>query len=217
MAAVTAAGIRRSGRPAVIDHQAPDARTRQKILRAALDWASETGLLQFSMNGVAKRARIARTTLYLHFPGKQALIDAAIDYEITALMASARGVVEIYDSLDDRVVHGFAHTYREIASNPVLQAVLQVNPQLLLPHLMGRTSTLQRGRQFATTLLRPGDLPPHLDAELLGDYAVRLMETLVLSPPPSFTARPGGPEEWARRFLLPVVHSNPPDEPPRGS
>jgi AcrR family transcriptional regulator len=198
------------------EHQAPDARTRQKILRAALDWASETGLMQFSMNGVAKRARIARTTLYLHFPGKQALIDAAIDHEITGLMASVRGVIETYDSLDDRVVHGFAHTYREIASNPILQAVLQVNPQLLLPHILGRTSTLERGRRFATALIRPGDLPPHLDAELLADYAVRLMETLVLSPPPSFTAgRPGGPEDWARRFLLPVLHGRPPAE--RGS
>lgn len=199
----------------MIDQQAPDARTRQKILRAALDWASETGLLQFSMNGVAKRARIARTTLYLHFPGKQALIDAAIDHQIIDLMNSVRGVVEIYDSIDDRVVHGFAHTYREITANPILQAVLQVNPQLLLPHLMGRTTTLQRGRQFATTLIRPGDLPPHLDAELLGDYAVRLMETLVLSPPPSFTAgRPGAPEDWARWFLLPILHCESPAGPP---
>ena len=195
----------------MIANPAPDARTRQKILRAALDWASETGLLQFSMNGVAKRARIARTTLYLHFPGKQALIDAAIDHEITALTASVRGVVEIYDGIEDRVVHGFAHTFREIVSNPVLQAVLQVNPELLLPHLMGATATLQRGRQFAAAMIRPGDLPPHLDAELLGDYAVRLMQTLVLCPPPSFSERPGGPEEWARRFLLPVLRSTPPD------
>lgn len=193
------------------DRQGADVRTRQKILRAALDWASETGLLQFSMNGVAKRARIARTTLYLHFPAKQVLIDAAIDHEITRIMASVRGVIDLYDTIDDRAVHGFAHTYREIASNPILQAVLQVNPQLLLPHVMGETATLERGRQFAAALIRPGDLPSHLDAEMLGDYAIRLMATLVLSPPPSFAVdRPGGPEDWARCFLLPILRSAPP-------
>jgi AcrR family transcriptional regulator len=193
------------------DRQVSDTRTRQKILRATLDWATETGLLRLSMNGVAKRARIARATLYLHFPGKQALFDAAIDHEISELMVSVRKVIETYDAIDDRIVHGFAYTYWSINTNPILQAVLDRNPEALIPHIIGATSTLNRGRDFAVALARPGDIPPHLDTYMLGDFAGRLLQTLILSPPPSFDPqRPGAVEYWARCFLLPIIHSAPP-------
>ncbi|MGV0633681.1 TetR/AcrR family transcriptional regulator [Mycolicibacillus trivialis] len=185
-----------------------DSRTRQKILRTTLDWAAETGLLRLSMNEVAKRARIARATLYLHFPGKQALIDAAMDHEITEMAASLREVVNCYDSVEERAVRGFAHAYRLIKANTILQAVLQLNPQALVPHIVGATPTLARGRAVAEELLRPDDLPEHLPPEVVGEFAVRMMMVLVLAPPPSVDLdRPGGPEDWARCFLLPVLQA----------
>lgn len=191
-----------------------DSRTRQKILRTTLDWAAETGLLQLSMNGVAKRARIARATLYLHFPGKQALFDAVMDHQVTEIMTSVRNVIDAYDTTDDRVVHGFAHAYRLTRANTVLQAVLRINPEELAPHIIGAAPTLDRGREFVVAMTRSGDLPPHLDANMVGDFAIRLLQTLVVAPPVSFDLdRPGGPEHWARCFLLPVVHSEPPPAP----
>ena len=48
----------------------------------------------------------------------------------------------------------------------------------------------------------------------IGSIFVRLLQTLVLSPPPAFDAdRSGAIEDWARCFLLPVVQAAPPPEP----
>ena len=43
--------------------------TRAQILRAAVDWAADSGLVKFSMGALAKQARLARATLHQHFTG----------------------------------------------------------------------------------------------------------------------------------------------------
>jgi len=67
---VTAAidpGTRKPGRPR-------DARTDVAILEAVLDLVAQTGLQQVSMDAVAARAGVAKTTIYRRWPSKEALV-----------------------------------------------------------------------------------------------------------------------------------------------
>lgn len=68
------------------------------VLRSALDTFAALGYRGTSMDEVARRARISRPGLYLHFPSKQALLVAAVEHALaedvagaeTALAASGR-------------------------------------------------------------------------------------------------------------------------------
>lgn len=54
------------------------ARTRTAVLAAAIDLLAERGYSGFSVEGVVERTGIAKTTLYRHWPTRDALLAAAI-------------------------------------------------------------------------------------------------------------------------------------------
>lgn len=184
----------------------PDA-TRERILRAAVDWAARTGLRKLSMEEIAGNARIARATLYLHFPGRQALIDAAVEHEIQRLFEHLRTVVAQYaNDPEERLVHTFAAAYRWLRENPMLQAVLKINPQVLMPYVMGDAPAIATGRAFVLEHLRPDELSGSVTAEEFADHVTRAFHTLILAPPDILALdSPGAAEDYARRFLLPLT------------
>jgi TetR/AcrR family transcriptional regulator, regulator of autoinduction and epiphytic fitness len=54
-------------------------RSREAVLRAALDELGETGFGAFTIESIAVRCGVARSTIYRHWPNKQALIAAAFE------------------------------------------------------------------------------------------------------------------------------------------
>ena len=63
--------------------RAPDERPHQ-ILEAALDIFGEHGLVGARLEDIARRAGIAKGTIYLYFPNKEALFREVIRYTIVA-------------------------------------------------------------------------------------------------------------------------------------
>ena len=51
---------------------------RSEILQAALDEFTEIGIAKATMDKIAKRAKLAKGTLYLHFANKEALLEGAL-------------------------------------------------------------------------------------------------------------------------------------------
>ena len=49
-------------------------RSRQTVLTAALELLSEGGVGGFSVDEVARRSRVAKTTIYRHWPTREALV-----------------------------------------------------------------------------------------------------------------------------------------------
>jgi AcrR family transcriptional regulator len=64
------------------------ARRRESILAAAVRVAERRGWLGFSMDEVAREARVAKGTLYLHFSGKGELIAAIAHHVCERLLVS---------------------------------------------------------------------------------------------------------------------------------
>lgn len=56
--------------------------TRNEILQAALDEFTEVGIAKATMDKIAKRANLAKGTLYLHFANKEALLQGALEATI---------------------------------------------------------------------------------------------------------------------------------------
>lgn len=56
--------------------------TRSEILQAALDEFTEVGIAKATMDKIAKRANLAKGTLYLHFGNKEALLQGALEATI---------------------------------------------------------------------------------------------------------------------------------------
>lgn len=65
---------------------------KQIILRAALDAFSEKGFADTRMDDIAARARVAKGTLYLYFPSKEALLSAIANHEAAQLHAAVEAV-----------------------------------------------------------------------------------------------------------------------------
>ena len=57
--------------------------TRTEILQAALDEFTEVGIAKATMDKIAKRANLAKGTLYLHFENKEALLMGALQATIS--------------------------------------------------------------------------------------------------------------------------------------
>ncbi|WP_157121951.1 TetR/AcrR family transcriptional regulator, partial [Nocardia violaceofusca] len=54
---------------------------RTRIIEAVVSLAATTGLRKLSMDEVARSAGVGRATLYNYFPGRDALISAAVESE----------------------------------------------------------------------------------------------------------------------------------------
>jgi AcrR family transcriptional regulator len=79
----------RSGSSGGRDAERPRARGRPRsaqaddaILRATVDLLAETGLEGTTTQAIADRAHVARATIYLRWPTREALIDAALRHAI---------------------------------------------------------------------------------------------------------------------------------------
>lgn len=195
----------RTGRgPATLAERA--AETRSRIIDATLATAQATGLRKVSMDEVAKRARVGRATLYKYFTNRDALVHAAVRIELDRFFAKVQRVTDEYPDPRDRVVHGFAYGYRELRSHGVVQAVLRLNPELLLPYIAHADSpALDLGREFVIA----ASGPDYLRADVLPQFAehvARAFHTLILIPTNVFGLDgPDGPEDYARDYLLPVL------------
>lgn len=179
---------------------------RTRIVDAVASLAATTGLRKLSMDEVARNAGVGRATLYNYFPGRDALIAAAVESQLAVFFAEVAAVRDRYESQDDQLIHGFAHAYRLLREHPGLKAVLRLNPDLLLPYLIADSSiALDLGRVFVESAMHLPDNVPHETRAQFAEQVARAFHTLILIPANTFgLEQPDGPENYARDFLIPV-------------
>lgn len=187
---------------------AAQARTRDRILRAVIEWAEETGMRKLSMDEIASRAKLGRATLYIHFPGRGALIEAAVRNELDRFFSAMQTETEKYDDPDERLIHTFALAYRTLRNHRLLNSIMKLNPQILMPFVIGDDSlAIDLGREFVMTNLRSANEHLNEAAALeLAELTVRSFHSFVLAPSKTFDLdAPGGAEDYAERMLLPLL------------
>ena len=175
-------GVRqRAGRPR---NSAAD----QAILRATIDLLAEGGLQAATIQAVAQRAGVARATIYLRWPGRDALITAAIRHAIGrapfALTSDlrtdiARGAEQARAILQEPSFAAIAPTLlRELLSSG--QAAAIVTFDRLFPN---RRLVAEEFRRLAPDQGLRADLDPYGVVDLvIGPLFMRLIAT---GEPPS--------------------------------
>jgi AcrR family transcriptional regulator len=126
-----AAATRRPGRPA----GASGDRTRERILRVALDSFAKQGMAGTSVRGIARQARIRVSTLYHYFPSKEALYVEAqrrVHEQIRDLVVAALGRDIGFPELTREVVGALFDLFYENRSHLELgyRAALDGGPRL---------------------------------------------------------------------------------------
>lgn len=106
-----------------------------QVATAALAEFAEHGIRRTSMEDVARRAGVSRMTVFRRFESKQGLVDVVIAREVRRGMEELDLLWEGAETLEDRLVEGFAFAGRYVRNHPLFDGLLKREPEILLPPL----------------------------------------------------------------------------------
>ena len=145
------------------------ARTREAVGRATLQVLAERGYAGFTVEAVADEARVARSTIYRHWPTRIALISDALDAlnrqprpDRDEVAGGARAKVEV---LVTHLTEAFTDSLLS-SCMPALVEAAEHEPEVaafLHGYSATRRATLVRVLEAG---IASGELPSHLDPEL---------------------------------------------------
>ncbi|WP_243725663.1 TetR/AcrR family transcriptional regulator [Actinomadura rubrisoli] len=154
-----------------------------RILDAALAEFETYGLRRVSVEDVAKRAGVARTTIYRRFTNKEQLLQAVILREVRRFLTAIAEATEDLPTPEDAVVEGFVVGLRSARTHPLMTRVLESEPEAFLPQLsMNGGAIMLAARDILADRLRrarPGDAEDH---GTVAEVLLRLAVSLLLVP-----------------------------------
>ena len=145
------------------------ARTREVVFAAAMEVVAERGFAGASIEAIAQRAGVARSTIYRNWPTRIDLLLEAVGSQIGRIEALAEGdlradLVNIVTHLADLLTSGQTGS---VVASIILEARHDSElEELRQRFLEGRRSALDAVLSEAVTR---GDLPIDADVRLLGD------------------------------------------------
>ncbi|GAC1492399.1 MAG: hypothetical protein NVS1B9_13890 [Solirubrobacteraceae bacterium] len=179
-----------------------------RILDAVLSHIEHAGLRKVTMDDIARRAGLARVTLYSYFPNKQAIVSAALAREVEAFFADLDEVAGRIDDPEERLVETFAHAYRTLRAHRLLERVMASEPEIVFPFIAGEAPVFLLARDWVAAKLvgAPAGLIGARTPVEAAELIVRLIQSLVFVPPTAFgLGRPRGPQDFARGVVLPAI------------
>jgi AcrR family transcriptional regulator len=182
----------------------------RRILDGALEQFERFGLKRSTVEDVAKRAGLARITIYRRFPTKNDLMGAVIVREAQRAFAEIDAAVSRVSGTEERIVEGFVVTLRIARHHPLLLRLLSTEPETVLPYFtLHGGPVLAAARTYLADHIRRaqrlGDVPP-FDPEPVAEMLVRVAQSFLLTPesviPLDSDRRV---RAFARRYLAPLI------------
>jgi len=102
----------------------------ERILDAAADLLQRWGYKRLTMDDVAAEAHIGKGTIYLHWKTREALFQAVLNREVSALISDLRVAVERdpYDALPHRLARAY---YLRMMERPLVLAIFTMDREVL--------------------------------------------------------------------------------------
>jgi AcrR family transcriptional regulator len=159
--------------------------TRDRILDAAVEAAAIHGIAKLNVGDVARRARLSRVTLYKHFSSKDELVAAAVQREAFAFVGAVLEACAGIDDPREAMMESFLRALELAREHPLLDRVLQTEPEILLPVLTadgGGVMLLVRSTVAAMLEQYHPELP-EVPRRRVDDAVARLLVSYAISAP----------------------------------
>jgi AcrR family transcriptional regulator len=127
--------------------------TTEAILDATRASVLDFGIRRTTLTDVARRAGVSRMTVYRRYPDVDAILRDLMTREFGAAMAEIAARVGGADGRT-RVTGRVLASVEAFRSSPLMSKIIDAEPELLLPYVLGRMGETQR----AAVLLISGDL-----------------------------------------------------------
>jgi AcrR family transcriptional regulator len=192
----------------------PETEAGERILEAAIQQVEDFGLRRFTVDDVARRARLSRVTIYRHFPKKDRLLEAVLLFELRRFLRAVDDAVEPYETLEERLVEGFVFALTFLRRHRLLNRILRTEPELLLPALTvnaGQVLAAARGfiAGYARREAENGGLPlTEEEIEAVSELLARTVISFVLTPDSALGLRTQAEiRAFADHYLAPTLRA----------
>lgn len=108
--------------------------TDVRVLDAAEWWLRTTGLRRWSIDDVAARADVGRTSVYRRFGDRDNLVHAVLARELRATLQDMRDAMEAAEDMESKAVAAVTAALRAL-DDSVSDALLRSDPDTFLPFL----------------------------------------------------------------------------------
>jgi AcrR family transcriptional regulator len=108
--------------------------TDVRVLDAAESWLRSTGLRRWSIDDVAERAGVGRTSVYRRFGDRDQLVHAVLARELRSTLHAMRDATEAAADLESKAVAAVSAAVRSLDGS-VTDALLRSDPATFLPFL----------------------------------------------------------------------------------
>ncbi len=183
--------------------------TRAAILTAAHECLSELGIRRTSVEAVARRAGVARGTVYLHFSDKDTLVGAVLLRNGEAVRDQLAEQLEGVTSLAEQLATSARFSVSPQRGELLVQLREREPAALALMVLTDSHSWIAQSARFWLPRLRAaqqqGQLPAALDVEAAAEWVARTLYTVSTVPSERVDLeRRDGREigEYVSQFLL---------------
>ncbi|MEP6626220.1 MAG: TetR/AcrR family transcriptional regulator [Acidimicrobiia bacterium] len=158
-------------------------RTRQRVLDLAVARFAADGYRRTSVSDIARDADLTPAAVYAYFAGKEALFQAAVDADASALIDESRDEVEGLP-MREGVGTMVSVLVTRVAHHPLAARVLSgrepdvIDRLLDLPSLQRLTEDVAAGIEVAQAA---GDVRADIDARLLAEGLEAIVLSLLMS------------------------------------
>jgi AcrR family transcriptional regulator len=172
-------------------------RTTEAILDATRASVLDFGIRRTTLTDVARRAGVSRMTVYRRYPDVDAVLRDLMTREFGRAMADIAARVDGDDGRR-RVVGRLLAGVAAFRANPLMSKVVEAEPELLLPYVVGRMGETQRA---AVELVAADVAQGQQDGSIRGGDARVIAQALLLVTQ-SFVLSSGISEDVPEAALL---------------
>ncbi len=165
------------------------------------------GLHRWSVEDVADRCGLGRTTVYRRFPSRDDLVHGVLARELRSAIAAVGAAATGQRSVEDALVEGVMAALHAL-DRSVVDRLLQTDAPTILPFLTTEAGPLvaQARRAFAPVLLATGVAADERHAGIVAETLARLGLSFVLTRPTVLPLEdPAALREAVATLVLPLI------------
>jgi len=186
--------------------------TTDRILDAAYRELLDFGVRRVSVDNIAKRAEIARITIYRRFANRDDLLAAVAMREGRRIFDRVDAAIADEAIIEDQLVEGFAAIFHAVRSHPLVKRTLASEPDIAISLLSAQAGPIiGLARDYLASHLAAAQHTRQLaafDPRPVAELIVRLAASFVLTPESCIPMRTNDDARaFARTHILPMIPS----------